>query len=202
MSLHKYCIFIIPYNNLAKSAKHLKVSAVFSIHTATGHTVCDRFRGSQSIQSLSGCEGQRQQGPLSAHPKGLSSFLGTGLSWGRRLTSARPIRGIPYLLDDSLLMMALTGRIEFRSFLCCSIRDDCADTERWEAGGLWISNVWPTAAWRKKENMKLSVIRTGMYLSKLGFNGIKLHLLMDCPGNIISFKWLWNTRNCCHSLNM
>lgn len=64
------------------------------------------------------------------------------------------IRGIPYLLDDSLLMMALTGRIEFRSFLPCSIRHDCADTERWEAGGLWITHSWPTATRGKKENMK------------------------------------------------
>lgn len=41
-----------------------------------------------------------------------------------------------------------------------------------------------------------TVIRTRMYLSKLSFNGIKL-VLLDCPGDIISFKWLWNTRNCC-----
>lgn len=76
--------------------------------------------------------------------------------WGQACleVEARLIRGIPYLLDDSLLMMALTGRIEFKSFLCCSIRYDCTDTERWEAGGLWITHGWPTATWSTKENMK------------------------------------------------
>ena len=134
---------------------------------------------------------------LSAHPKGLSLFLGTGLSWGRRLPSARLIRGIPHLLDDSLLMMVLTGRMEFRSFLCCRIRLDCTETERWEAGGLDCSNLE-----KERQYEGSIVIRTGMYLNKLSFNGLKLDLLVDCPGNVIPFKRLWNTRNWCYSLNM
>lgn len=42
--------------------------------------------------------------------------------------SARPIRGIPHLLEASLLMMPLTGMMAFRSLLCWRTRDDCADT--------------------------------------------------------------------------
>lgn len=116
--------------------------------------------------------------------------------WGRRLQSALLIRRTPYLLDNSLLMMALTGRIELRSFLCCSIRHDCADTERWEAGGLWITHSWPTAAYGKKENMNGAQLSgVSAYLNKLSLNGIELELLVDCPGDIIPFKWLWNTKS-------
>lgn len=44
--------------------------------------------------------------------------------------------------------------------------------------------------WLKERKYEGStVIRTGMYLSKLSFNGFKLDPLMDCPGNVISFKW-------------
>lgn len=35
-----------------------------------------------------------------------------------------------------------------------------------------------------------AVMRTGPYLSKLSFNDFKLDLLMDCPGDIVPFKWL------------
>ncbi len=122
------------------------------------------------------CRGSK--GPLSAYPKSLSLFLGAGLSWGRRLPSARLIRGIPYL-DDSLVMMALTGRIEFRSFLCCSIRDDWAETEKWEAGGLWITHGWPTVAWRKKEN------KNGAQLSGLACTSTNWALMVS---NLI-FSW-------------
>lgn len=83
------------------------------------------------------CSWELQRWDSSSPSKTL--FLRTSLSWGRRLLSTCPIRGIPYLTDDSLLMMSPTGRMEFRSFLCFSIWHDCAVTERWEAGGLWIT---------------------------------------------------------------
>lgn len=111
--------------------------------------------------------------------------MGTGLFGGRRLPSTRPIRGNPYLMDSSL-MMALTGRIEFRSFLCCSIRNDCTVNKEKQEDYEWLTH--------SGLGKGSTVIRTGMYLSKLSFNGIKLDLLMDCPGHVISFKWLWNTR--------
>lgn len=50
--------------------------------------------------------------------------------------------------------MALTGRIEFRSFLCCSIRNDCTSTKGWEAGGLWIIHGWPTVVWGRRDDMR------------------------------------------------
>lgn len=151
MSLLKYCIFIISYNNYKRSAKSFEREySNLNIYCHGTYILCVAEAGRAfrvPVFLPVRCRGSRT--PLSAHPKGpegLSSFLGIGLSWGRRLLSARLIREIPYLLDDSLLLMALTGRIEFRSFLCCSIRHDCTDTERWEAGGLWITHEWSIVA--------------------------------------------------------
>lgn len=126
--------------------------------------------------------------------RSFSSFLGTGLFGGRRLPSTRPIKGNPYLVDSSL-MMALTGRIEFRSFLCCSIRNDCTVNKGMRSRRIMnISWLAHSSLGKGRKYEGSTVIRTGMYLSKLSFNAIKLDLLMDCPGHVISLKWLWNTR--------
>ncbi len=50
--------------------------------------------------------------------------------------------------------------------------------------------VW---AHRGKKIWSKPVFKTDKHLSKLILNGFKLDLLVDCPGNIIPFKWLWNT---------
>lgn len=120
-------------------------------------------------------------------------FLGTSLSWGRRLLSTCPIRGIPYLTDDSLLMMSPTGRIKFRSFLCFSIWHDCAVTDRMKSRRIMNNSV---PQWLRERKYEGSSYQTGTYLSKLSFNGFKLDPLVDCPGNVISFKWFWNISNC------
>lgn len=89
--------------------------------TITWPTDCGQHWGWKRIQIPTVVPAVRirdSAAPLTVHPKDPSEV-------GDEL--ARLNRGNPYLLDDSLLMMALTGRIEFRSFLCCSIRHDSAN---------------------------------------------------------------------------
>lgn len=64
--------------------------------------------------------------------------------WGVSLTiqklptvpGAHLSRGTSYLPDNSLFMMTLTGRMEFRSFLACSVRHDCTNRDRIVTSGV------------------------------------------------------------------
>lgn len=52
-------------------------------------------------------------------------------------------------MDDSLLIISLTGRMEFKSLRRFRTWNDCEGTER---RGLELSHIWPTEAERKEEH--------------------------------------------------
>lgn len=115
----------------------------------------------------------------------------------------------PHLLDDSLLMMSLSGIIEFRSLHFCSIRHDWVRETRsrrtLNKSLLTYTDLEKDSERKKnyrKEDDTDEHFKGGVYLSKLCFNDVKLDLLVDCPGDVVPFERLWVTKkNLCRHTN-